>query len=47
MAQTIYMKNVPEELVRRVKVKAAEKGVSQKQFILDAIEKALQNGDGR
>jgi hypothetical protein len=47
MTQTVYMKDVPEELVRRAKIAAVSKGKTLKQFILEAIEKALQNGGAK
>jgi hypothetical protein len=40
-SKTVNLRDVPEELVRRAKAYAAMRGVSLKQFILDAVEKAL------
>lgn len=39
--QTVNLRDVPEDLVKRAKVCAAMRGLSLKDFILQAVEQAL------
>ena len=41
--KTINLRDMPEELVRRAKACAALRGLSLKDFIIEAVEKALEN----
>lgn len=41
--KTINLRDVPEELVRRAKAYAALRGISLKDFILDAMQQALDS----
>jgi len=41
--KTINLRDVPEELVRRAKTYAAWRGLSLKDFILDAMRHALES----
>ena len=42
--KTINLRDVPEELVRRAKAYAALRGISLKDFVLDAMQQALDSG---
>jgi hypothetical protein len=42
--KTINLRDVPEELVRRAKAYAALRGISLKDFILDAMQQVLDSG---
>ena len=41
--KTINLRDVPEELVRRAKAFAALRGISLKEFILDAMQQVLDS----
>ncbi len=41
--KTINLRDVPEELVRRAKAYAAWRGMSLKDFILNAMQQALES----
>jgi len=41
--RTINLRDLPEDVVRRAKAYAALSGMTLKQFVIDAIEKAMQN----
>jgi predicted DNA-binding protein len=40
--KTINLRDLPEEFVRRAKAHAALSGVTLKDFVIDAVEKAMQ-----
>jgi plasmid stability protein len=40
--QTINLRNVPEDLVRKVKSKAALSGVTMRQFVIDTLTAAVE-----
>jgi len=42
MTKTVNLRNLPEELVRRAKACAALHGMSLKDFVIQALEKATQ-----
>jgi hypothetical protein len=42
--KTINLRDVPEDLVRRAKAYAALRGLSLKDFIMGAMEEALDDG---
>lgn len=43
--KTINLRDVPEELVRRAKMFAALRGLTLKDFILESVQKALDQAD--
>jgi hypothetical protein len=43
--KTINLRDVPEDLVRRAKTYAAWRGLSLKDFILDAMRQALETSE--
>jgi len=45
--KTINLRDVPEDLVRRAKAYAALRGVSLKDFILDAVRQVLDTAGGQ
>ena len=47
MNTTIQIRNVPETLHRRLKVRAAMEGVSMSRFVLREIERALERPSRR
>jgi predicted HicB family RNase H-like nuclease len=42
--KTINLRDLPEEFVRRAKVQAAMSGMTLKDFVIKAVEKAIQEG---
>lgn len=42
--KTINLRDLPEEFVRRAKVQAAMNGLTLKDFVIKAVEKAIQDG---
>jgi hypothetical protein len=41
--KTINLRDLPEEFVRRAKVQAAMGGMTLKDFVIKAVEKAIQD----
>jgi hypothetical protein len=41
--KTINLRDLPEEFVRRAKVQAAMNGMTLKDFVIKAVEKAMQD----
>lgn len=41
---TLYLRNVPERLVRQVKVKAAREGTTMTAVVIDALRRSLESG---
>ncbi len=41
--KTVNLRNLPEDLVRRAKAVAAWKGISLKEFVIQAIQQSLVN----
>jgi hypothetical protein len=41
--KTINLRDLPEEFVRRAKVQAAMSGMTLKDFVIKAVEKAMQD----
>jgi hypothetical protein len=41
--KTINLRDLPEEFVRRAKVHAAMNGITLKDFVIKAVEKAMQD----
>jgi len=41
---TIYLRDFPEELQRKVKSEAALKGISMKEFVIRALKAYLKKG---
>jgi hypothetical protein len=41
--KTINLRDLPEEFVRRAKVQAAMSGLTLKDFVIKAVEKAMQD----
>ncbi len=39
----IYLRKIPEDLVRRVKAHAALQGMTMTQFVVEALEKVLKD----
>ena len=42
---SVNIRSMPEELVRRSKSQAALRGITLREFVIEALEKALQKGD--
>lgn len=42
--KTINLRDLPEEFVRRAKAYAAMSGLTLKDFVIQAVEKAMQDG---
>jgi hypothetical protein len=42
--KTINLRDLPEEFVRRAKVQAAMSGMTLKDFVIKAVERAMQEG---
>jgi hypothetical protein len=42
--KTINLRDLPEEFVRRAKAYAAMNGITLKDFVIKAVEKAMQDG---
>ena len=43
----IFLRKMPEDLIRRVKSQAALQGITMRDFVVDALEKALQGKEGK
>jgi len=41
----VNIRKMPEELVRRVKSQAALRGMTMRDFVIEALEKALQQNE--
>jgi predicted DNA binding CopG/RHH family protein len=44
---TLSLKAIPADWLHRVKVQAAREGVTMKSFILQAVEQAVEEREGR
>ena len=42
---SVNIRSMPEELVRRSKAQAALRGITLRDFVIEALEKALQAAD--
>jgi hypothetical protein len=47
MKTTLSLKAIPADGLYRVKVQAVREGVTMKSFILQAVERAVEEGEGR